>query len=111
MWSLVGRVLNIETVFMPILPNRWSVDTETVQWPAEHRGVLSILRAHFDQRVRGQEAVEVLDFLPKFETWNCPLAVPNPESFTKYDSMQRCDDRQLRLLSPMQYSETSISLS
>ena len=80
----LGQILNIETIAMPVRANKWSVDTEDLEWPATNcKGVLNILRVHFNERLFMHETVEILDFVPDVETWNAPLAVPSLESFTK----------------------------
>lgn len=79
-----GKILNIETVFLPIRSNQYTVNIEELSWPKEDvKGVLSVLRVYCDQLFPSKETVEILDFLPKVELWNAPLAVPNLESFTK----------------------------
>ncbi len=83
--SLIGQILNIETVALPIRLNKWTVDTEDLEWPvANFKGVLNILRVHFNERLFMNETIEILNFVPEMETWNAPMAVPNLENFTKY---------------------------
>lgn len=82
-----GQILNIETVALPIRLNKWTVDTEDLEWPAANfKGVLNILRVHFNERLFMNETVEILNFVPEMETWNSPMAVPNLENFTKYQT-------------------------
>ena len=77
-------MINIETVFMPVKSDKWTVDTEELDWPKENfKGVMQILKIHFNQRVVVHETVEIFDFAPKMEIWNAPLAVPNLESSTR----------------------------
>ncbi|KAI2803054.1 hypothetical protein BLOT_007177, partial [Blomia tropicalis] len=81
-----GQILNIETISMPVPTDRWSVDIDVLEQPPPneygYKGVLNILRIHFNERLFMNETVEILDFVPKMETWNAPMAVPNLESFT-----------------------------
>ncbi len=71
---------------MPLKSNKWSVDTEDLEWPTTNlKGVLNILCVHFNERLFMHETVEIIDFVPAVETWNAPLAVPNLETFTKYE--------------------------
>lgn len=82
-----GQILNIETISMPVPTDRWSVDIDVLEQPPPneygYKGVLNILRIHFNERLFMNETVEILDFVPKMETWNAPMAVPNLESFTR----------------------------
>lgn len=80
-----GQILNIETVALPIRLNKWTVETEDLEWPTTNvKGVLHILRVYFNERLFMNETVEILNFVPEMETWNAPMAVPNLENFTKY---------------------------
>lgn len=81
----LGQILNIETVALPIRLNKWTVDTEDLEFPATNvKGVLNILRVYFNERLFMNETVEILNFIPERETqWNAPMAVPNLENFTK----------------------------
>ena len=82
----LGQILNIETIALPLKANKWTVDTEDLDWPCKnYKGVLNILRVHFNERLFMNETIEILDFVPSVETWNAPLAVPNLESFTRYE--------------------------
>ncbi|CAG2176167.1 unnamed protein product, partial [Oppiella nova] len=80
-----GRVLSVETVPIPVECNNWSVDTEQSYWSDEHQknnNMVFILRIYFEYGNTTREQLEIIDFIPRVQIWDAPLAVPIYESFS-----------------------------
>ncbi|CAG2104458.1 unnamed protein product [Medioppia subpectinata] len=81
-----GRVLSVETVPIPVECNNFSVDTEQSYWSDEcqkNNNSVFILRIYFEYGNTARERLEIIDFIPRVQIWDAPLAVPIYESFSR----------------------------
>ncbi|XP_054167426.1 probable serine/threonine-protein kinase DDB_G0276181 [Oppia nitens] len=103
---LEGRILSVETVPIPVESTNWSVNTETSYWSYDYQknnNTVYILRIYFEYGNPAYERLEIIDFIPKVQIWDTPLAVPVYESFSSLLSRSsqwlRNESQNIRFLS------------